>query len=200
MPLPLAPFCLSADASLVDTRKGVVLDGIFTLRALLLTCLCLACGIARAEWAWVARVYDGDTFGLADGTHVRVADIDTPETHHPRIGAERGGQQATSRARALLDGQRVWLEGRALDRYGRRLARVRLRDGRWYSDIIRREGLDKLLQSTGRRSTHRRSVDIRACRARSDHDADDGDNSRHCRVPRLPPGASRRLSRPSGRT
>ena len=76
-------------------------------------------------------------------SHVRVADIDTPETHHPRIGREPRGEEATRLARYYLQGRSVWLEGHTQDRYGRRLARVRLSDGRDYAEIVRHSGLDK---------------------------------------------------------
>jgi len=49
-------------------------------------------------------VVDGDTFRL-DGERIRIADIDTPETHPPRCAEEaRLGEAATQRLRALLSG------------------------------------------------------------------------------------------------
>jgi endonuclease YncB( thermonuclease family) len=98
---------------------------------------------AAAEWVLVRKVFDGDTFVTSTGTKVRVMDIDTPETHHPDKGREPGGAAATRLARFFLQGNYVWLEGTATDRYGRRLARVQLPGGVWYGDIVRSHGYDK---------------------------------------------------------
>lgn len=71
-------------------------------------------------------VVDGDTFWFA-GEKVRIADIDTPETHPPRCADEAArGERATQRLRELLSAGPVALEAidRATDRYGRRLAIV----------------------------------------------------------------------------
>jgi micrococcal nuclease len=71
-------------------------------------------------------VVDGDTLWI-DGEKVRVADIDTPETHPPRCDEEaRLGEAATLRMQALLNAGPVTLVAadRATDRYGRRLAVV----------------------------------------------------------------------------
>lgn len=103
----------------------------------------LAPGPAGAEWVLVRKVFDGDTFLTSTGTKVRVMDIDTPETHHPDKGREAGGEEATRLARFFLQGNYVWLEGNATDRYGRRLARVQLPGGAWYGDVVRAHGYDK---------------------------------------------------------
>ena len=48
-------------------------------------------------------VVDGDTFWM-EGTKIRIADIDTPETHGPRCTAEGAlGMRATQRLLALLN-------------------------------------------------------------------------------------------------
>jgi hypothetical protein len=98
---------------------------------------------AVAEWVLVRRVFDGDTFITSTGIKVRVMDIDTPETYHPDKPREPGGEEATRLARFFLQGNYVWLEGNATDRYGRRLARVQLPGGVWYGDIVRSHGYDK---------------------------------------------------------
>src|SRR5687768_7963563 len=97
----------------------------------------------RAEWARVEWVIDGDTFVTDEGEKIKMLDIDTPETNHPERGYEPGGAAATALAKSLLQGKRVWLEGEGADKYGRRLARVGLSDGRSYSDIVRQQGYDK---------------------------------------------------------
>jgi endonuclease YncB( thermonuclease family) len=87
-------------------------------------------------------VVDGDTFWIG-GEKVRVADIDTPETHPPRCAEEAAlGAAATRRLRDLLNAGPVTLAAadRATDRYGRRLAIV-MRDGRSLGDTLVAEGL-----------------------------------------------------------
>lgn len=103
----------------------------------------LSASLVRAEWVRVVRVIDGDTFVTADGTKVRVQGIDTPETNHPKKPKEPGGEAATVLAQSYLEGRWVWLEGQAEDPYGRRVAKVRLPDGRWYDEIVRSRGYDK---------------------------------------------------------
>lgn len=87
-------------------------------------------------------VVDGDTFWM-DGEKIRIADIDTPETHPSRCAEEaRLGAAATQRLRQLLNGGPVTLVavGRDTDRYGRKL-RIVLRDGRSVGDTLVSEGL-----------------------------------------------------------
>ena len=103
----------------------------------------LTAGPAAAEWVLVRKVFDGDTFVTSTGVKVRVMDIDTPETHHPDKPREAGSEEATRVARFFLQGNYVWLEGNATDKYGRRLARVQLPGGSWYGDIVRAYGYDK---------------------------------------------------------
>lgn len=87
-------------------------------------------------------VVDGDTF-WADGAKIRIADIDTPETHPPRCPAEAElGARATQRLQALLNQGAFELEidGRGTDRYGRKL-RIVTRDGASIGDMLVAEGL-----------------------------------------------------------
>ena len=61
----------------------------------------------------LVRVSDGDTIVVEiDGLEYRVRylGMDTPETHHPDIGAEWLGQEATDANKALLAGDTVLLE------------------------------------------------------------------------------------------
>ena len=87
-------------------------------------------------------VVDGDTFWMS-GEKVRIADIDTPETHSPRCEAERKlGARATRRLQALLNAgafstRRI---DRERDRYGR-LLRIVTRDGRSIGSMLVAEGL-----------------------------------------------------------
>lgn len=89
-------------------------------------------------------VVDGDTFWLAS-EKIRIADIDTPETHTPRCAREGElGEQAARRLQQLLNGGPFMLEpaanGRPHDRYGRRLAIV-TRQGVNLGGMLASEGL-----------------------------------------------------------
>lgn len=100
----------------------------------------------------VTCVVDGDTFWL-EGTKIRIADINTPETSQPSCAAEaRLGLQATRRLVELLNAGPFNLEvqGRDTDRYGRAL-RVVTRNGRSLGTILEAEGLAEHWK--GRRSS-----------------------------------------------
>lgn len=97
-------------------------------------------------------VVDGDTF-YAGGVKVRIAYIDTPETHPPRCAEEaRLGEAATLRLQVLLGAGPFKLEpiGRDEDRYGRKL-RVVMRDGESLGGTLVGEGLARWYGG-GRRS------------------------------------------------
>ena len=90
----------------------------------------------------VTCMVDGDTFWLR-GTKVRIADIDTPETHPPRCKAEaRAGQAATVKMQAMLNAGPFTLVPikRDVDRYGRKL-RIVERDGVSLGAVLVRHGL-----------------------------------------------------------
>jgi micrococcal nuclease len=98
-------------------------------------------------------VVDGDTFWMA-GEKVRMADIDTPETHPPRCAREaRLGREATERLRLLLSAGPIELEriGRDRDRYGRKL-RIVTRDGESLGDVLVAEGLARPYEGGRRQS------------------------------------------------
>ena len=87
-------------------------------------------------------VVDGDTFWFR-GEKIRIADIDTPETHGPRCMAEGElGTRATRRLRALMNDGPFSLETgeRDSDRYGRAL-RVVTRRGQSIGELLVAEGL-----------------------------------------------------------
>lgn len=87
-------------------------------------------------------VVDGDTFRM-DGAKIRIADIDTPETHPARCAREAElGAAATRRLHALLNSGTVSLETarRDADRYGRKLRIVSV-DGRGVGETLVAEGL-----------------------------------------------------------
>lgn len=87
-------------------------------------------------------VVDGDTFRMG-GEKIRIADIDTPETHPARCAQEAElGAAATNRLHALLNSGSVSLEraGRDTDRYGRKLRLVSV-GGRGVGETLVAEGL-----------------------------------------------------------
>lgn len=97
-------------------------------------------------------VVDGDTFKFA-GETIRVADIDTPETHPPRCAREaRLGERATVRMQELLNAGPVTIQPykRPHDRYGRLLAVV-TRDGVSLGERLVAEGLARRYDGGHRR-------------------------------------------------
>lgn len=96
-------------------------------------------------------VVDGDTFHYGGAT-VRIADIDTPETHQAQCAKERQlGDRATLRLIQLLNERPFTLVRsgkRDLDRYGRQL-RIVERDGQSLGAILVAEGLAR--RWTGKR-------------------------------------------------
>lgn len=87
-------------------------------------------------------VIDGDTFYLGTRS-IRIADIDTPETHPSRCPYEAQlGERATRRLHELLNAGSFVLQqiDRDTDQYGRQL-RIVVRDGKSVGDILVSEGL-----------------------------------------------------------
>lgn len=82
------------------------------------------------EKARVLKVIDGDTIEIERQRTVRFIGINTPETHHPRLGRECYGEVASRATTSLLEGKEVLLEKDVsdTDRYGRLLRYVYLED------------------------------------------------------------------------
>lgn len=98
------------------------------------------------EFRTVARVVDGDTVELDDGTTVRYLGVDAPERHGRRGLAECFALEATKRNRDLVEGKRVRL-GRDVsdtDRYGRRLRYVYV-NSRLVNEVLLTEGYARSL-------------------------------------------------------
>jgi micrococcal nuclease len=92
-------------------------------------------------------VVDGDTFYYR-GQKIRIADIDTPETHPPRCTEEaRLGEAATRRLRELLNAGPFSLQSvdRDEDSYGRKLRTV-MRGGESLGGQLVRDGLARYYQ------------------------------------------------------
>ena len=97
-------------------------------------------------------VVDGDTIWYR-GTKIRIADIDTPETHQSRCAAEaERGAAATRRLHQLVNAGPFTLQSidRDEDRYGRKL-RIITRGGESLGEILVEEGLARYYEG-GRRS------------------------------------------------
>jgi endonuclease YncB( thermonuclease family) len=96
-------------------------------------------------------VVDGDTIWLK-GQKIRIADIDTPETHDFQCASEKElGDRATQRLRQLLNNGAVTLQpiDRDEDSYGRKL-RIVLVNGTSVGDALVGEGLARWYEG-GRR-------------------------------------------------
>jgi endonuclease YncB( thermonuclease family) len=97
-------------------------------------------------------VVDGDTL-YVEGVKIRIADIDTPETHEPKCASEKAlGDRATTRLRQLVNSGEVTLHSidRDEDRYGRKL-RIVMVGGESVGDTLVDEGLARRYEG-GRRS------------------------------------------------
>ena len=96
-------------------------------------------------------VVDGDTIWLR-GDNIRLADIDTPETHDFQCQSEKElGDRATTRLKDLLESGSITLEpiDRDQDPYGR-LLRIVLIDGESVGTTLVEEGLARWYEG-GRR-------------------------------------------------
>jgi micrococcal nuclease len=92
----------------------------------LLTLCSVACGASQGgSSATVREVLDGDTIVLSDGRHVRLVQLDAPETDERECYAERA---KTALSRLIPPGTEVDVETDPaldkVDRYGRTLAYV----------------------------------------------------------------------------
>lgn len=86
---------------------------------------------------------DGDTFHTTRGEKVRLLGINTPEIAHDSSPAQPYGMDAKRQLEQLISGKtvRLQLDRDRKDSYGRTLAQVYLRDGRWINALLVRHGL-----------------------------------------------------------
>jgi len=103
--------------------------------------------LLRADYYDVTQVFDGDTIEVdmaGNLESVRMIGIDTPETHHPDVGVQCYGQEASDRTKQLLEGHRVRLVADELgtnrDRYDRLLRYVYDEQGTLINGLLVREG------------------------------------------------------------
>jgi endonuclease YncB( thermonuclease family) len=129
--------------------------------------------IDRSAYRRVHRVIDGDTVWLADGEHVRLLSINTPEVDGPYQTGEPGGATAKRWLESRLSGSQVRLEKdiEERDRYGRLLAHLFGEDGTHINRALVAAGLavvdvhppnlkytDALLAAQQEAETHRRGI------------------------------------------
>jgi len=96
-------------------------------------------------------VIDGDTFDL-NGTRIRVAGIDAPETHSSRCPREAQlGAAAAQKLAELLRGRPLWISGLKTDRWGRAVAYVRVK-GEDVADAMISAGLARNYDGKQRQS------------------------------------------------
>lgn len=100
----------------------------------------------------VARVVDGDTVELEDGSKVRYLGVDTPETVDPRKSVECFGKEAKEENKQLVEGKEVILQKDVseTDKYHRllRYVFVSLEPGAKYlfvNDYLIRQGFAHFL-------------------------------------------------------
>ncbi|MFC1626468.1 thermonuclease family protein [Pseudomonadota bacterium] len=99
--------------------------------------------IGSSRWVTISRVYDGDTFITKKGEKVRLLGINTPETAHGGTPGQPLAQKAKRELKTSIQGETVRLEfdNEKHDKYGRLLAHVHLRDGRWINAHMIESGL-----------------------------------------------------------
>ncbi|MEZ5289378.1 MAG: thermonuclease family protein [Vicinamibacterales bacterium] len=97
---------------------------------------------ARADFARVRQVIDGDTITVSGVGTVRLIGVDAPEKTGGYRASEPFGDRAAAYMRELVGGKLVRLEydGDRLDQYKRTLAYVFLEDGTCANEAIIRAG------------------------------------------------------------
>ena len=137
-------------------KQGLVWLGTVTISVSLMACNSLF----APQGDMVERVSDGDTLVLksADGKKftVRFACVDAPEIPHSQrekkskitkdVNQFAWGVKAKTRIEELLKqtDNRVKLNITDNDRYGRKVAEVRLKDGTFLQEVLLKEGLAKV--------------------------------------------------------
>lgn len=94
------------------------------------------------EWFKVKRVNDGDTIVLTDGRHVRYIGINTPEIDHGSQKAEPYGYKAKNYNKKMVLSKMIRLEfdKERYDQYGRLLAYIFLKDGKFVNKAMIEQG------------------------------------------------------------
>jgi len=94
------------------------------------------------EWFNVKWVNDGDTIVLTDGRHVRYIGINTPEIDHGSQKAEPYGYKAKNYNKKMVLSKMIRLEfdKERYDQYGRLLAYIFLKDGKFVNKAMIEQG------------------------------------------------------------
>ncbi|MDQ6950381.1 MAG: thermonuclease family protein [Mariprofundales bacterium] len=98
--------------------------------------------VSNDRWVTVGRIYDGDTFQTTDGERIRLLGLNTPEITHRDSAGQPYGIEATKRLTQLIAGKSLKLafDKEKIDIYGRTLAQLYDRQGRWINGMMVREG------------------------------------------------------------
>ncbi|MCM3568907.1 thermonuclease family protein [Neobacillus mesonae] len=98
----------------------------------------------------IVKNIDGDTVEIKMDNRVekiRMLCIDTPETHHPRLGVQPFGPEASEYTKKILPvGKKVEIEtgiGDGRDKYGRLLAYIYV-DGKMFNEMLLEKGLARV--------------------------------------------------------
>ncbi len=99
--------------------------------------------IGQSRWVSAAYIFDGDTFRTGSGERIRLLGINTPEVAHNAQAEQPYASAAKRRLAQLILGKsvRLSMDREKRDKYGRTLAQVYLRDGRWVNNMLVAEGL-----------------------------------------------------------
>jgi len=102
----------------------------------------------KTEYIKVIGIDDGDTIVLENGETIRYLGIDTPETHHPTIGEECGGKEATELNKKLVLNKKIRLikDKSDKDPYGRLLRYVFTEDGYFANYELLKQGWAQILE------------------------------------------------------
>ncbi|MDR6998321.1 thermonuclease family protein [Neobacillus niacini] len=100
--------------------------------------------------ATIIKNVDGDTVVIKLNSReekVRMLCVDTPETHHPRLGVQPFGPEASAYTQKILTvGKKVQIEtgiGNGRDKYGRLLAYIYV-DGKMFNEMLLEKGLARV--------------------------------------------------------
>jgi len=99
--------------------------------------------IGSSRWVNVSHIYDGDTFKTEQGEKVRLLGINTPEKARNDRPGQPFANQATKHLRELISGRLIQLtfDQEKKDRYGRLLAHLYTKDGRWINGEMVESGM-----------------------------------------------------------
>ncbi|GHI00908.1 thermonuclease family protein [Neobacillus kokaensis] len=100
--------------------------------------------------AVIVKNIDGDTVEVKINNRVeklRMLCVDTPETHHPRLGVQPFGPEASEYTKKILSvGEKVEIEpgiGDGRDKYGRLLGYIYI-DGKMFNKMLLEKGLARI--------------------------------------------------------